>query len=91
MAAEGLWDAFCETAHAAADSLKQMLAPTKSQDEIQLQQNLREAKVGDDLSSQLEKLAAHDEQKVAQGYSMLSKLKSGKFTVADTNANGKGK
>lgn len=93
MASEGLWNTVCDTAQAAADSIKQLLTPTKSQTEIQLQQNLREAKVGDELSSQLEKLASHDESKVAQGFQLLSKLKSGNFASqqqADTNKNGKG-
>ena len=66
----GFWKALGE-------SLCQVVAPTKSQGEIELRQQAREAAAGDDLSAALEKLAARDEEKVAKGMLLLQALRSG--------------
>ena len=72
----GFWKALGE-------SLSQVVAPTKSQGEIELRQQAREAQAGDDLSAALEKLAARDEEKVAKGMLLLQALRSGKVQQPD--------
>lgn len=58
--------------------LGQWLLPTKSDVEIQLTQQVREAKAGDELAKALESLSERDIGKVNTGMGLLLALKEGK-------------
>jgi hypothetical protein len=86
MAEGGLWDSACEIADAATQLVKQALLPTRSNAEITLKQQARTAAVGDELSTNLEKLADHDENKVAKGLRILAGLLEGSLEPVSNNA-----
>lgn len=58
--------------------LSSWLMPTKSASELELQQQAREAKAGDELAEALESLAERDQKKVSQGMVLLNALKAKK-------------
>lgn len=58
--------------------LGQWFLPTKSDSEIQLNQQAREAKAGDELAKALEALSERDMNKVNSGLTLLTALKEGK-------------
>ena len=57
-------------------TLAQVVAPTKSDDEIKLTQQAREAKAGDELAKALESLSERDTSKVNAGMTLLNALKT---------------
>ena len=56
--------------------LGQWFLPTKSDSEIQLNQQAREAKAGDELAKALESLSERDTSKVNAGMTLLNALKT---------------
>lgn len=56
--------------------LGQWFLPTKSDSEIQLNQQAREAKAGDELAKALESLSERDTGKVNAGMTLLNALKT---------------
>lgn len=56
--------------------LGQWFLPTKSDSEIQLNQQAREAKAGDELAKALESLSERDKGKVNAGMTLLNALKN---------------
>ena len=65
--------------------LGQWFLPTKSDTEIQLNQQAREAKAGDELSKALESLSERDVTKVNAGMTLLQALKEGKTVEVQQN------
>lgn len=65
--------------------LGQWFLPTKSDIEIQLTQQAREAKAGDELSKALESLSERDISKVNAGMTLLLALKEGKTVEVKQN------
>lgn len=66
--------------------LGQWFLPTKSDSEIQLNQQAREAKAGDELAKALESLSERDTGKVNAGMTLLNALKNNQ--TVETNQDG---
>lgn len=69
MADEGILDAVKQT-------FRQWMLPTKSNTEIQLNQEEREIKAADNVAKAYESLSERDESKVNTGMSLYQKIRS---------------
>ena len=69
MADEGVLDAVKQT-------LRQWMLPTKSNTEIELNQEEREAKAADNVAKAYESLSERDEAKVNAGMALYQKIRS---------------
>lgn len=67
--------------------LGQWFLPTKSDSEIQLNQQAREAKAGDELAKALESLSERDTSKVNAGMTLLNALKTNTPVEVKQNGN----
>ena len=65
----------------------QWFLPTKSDSEIQLNQQAREAKAGDELAKALESLSKRDISKVNAGMTLLNALKNNQTVEAKQDGN----
>ena len=67
--------------------LGQWFLPTKSDSEIQLNQQAREAKAGDELAKALESLSERDTGKVNAGMTLLNALKNNQTVEVKQSGN----
>lgn len=63
----------------------QWLLPTKSETEIKLNQQAREAKAADNVAEAYERLSERDETKVITGMTMFQKILSGNISKENKN------